>query len=249
MMLSRLRDQSRHLLARIPPLMRCACTLCGANGNKILCDGCYTQFFNLPSHRCVRCATPLPRSQGQRDDECGACLQSAPSFDATIVAADYVPPIDQLVLALKFGSQLPLASLFAQLLVESMLKQKYLQYPDLLTATPLSSQRLSERGFNQALEIARPLARALNIKCDPLLVTRVRDTHAQSLLHPDQRRKNIRNAFSVLPAAQARLNGKHIAVVDDVITTGETLNELASTLKRFGAARVTNLVFARTLPR
>lgn len=119
--------------------------------------------------------------------------------------------------------------------------------PDRLIAVPLGQLRLRERGFNQALEIARPLSRALGISMDARLISRPHDTQAQALLHPDERRKNIRNAFLVTGNAIDRVRGQHIGVVDDVMTTGETLNELAATLKRFGAARVTNFVFARTL--
>lgn len=177
---------------------------------------------------------------------CGECMKQPPAFDATIVATDYAPPADQLVLALKFGSRLELGPLFASMLRDAMLDAPDAMLPQLLTATPLGRQRLMERGFNQAVEIARPLSRALGVALDARLVMRQRDTQAQSLLHPDERRKNVRNAFGVRPDAIDRLRGLHVGVVDDVITTGETLNELAATLKRFGAARVTNFVFART---
>jgi len=120
------------------------------------------------------------------------------------------------------------------------------EQPSLLTVVPLSAQRLVTRGFNQAHEIARPLARALGIPLEPQLAVRVRDTAAQSMLPPKERRKNIRKAFTVAPTAIDRIRGQHVGIVDDVMTTGETLGELAATLKRFGAARVTNFVFARS---
>lgn len=176
---------------------------------------------------------------------CGTCLKSPPAFDATIVATDYAPPVDQLVLALKFGNRLALAPLLARMLSDAT-QQKTLPLPDVVTAVPLGGARLVERGFNQSIEIARPLSRALHTKLDARLVVRQRDTHAQALLHPDERHRNVRNAFVVPGNTIDRVRGKHIGVVDDVMTTGETLNELAATLKRFGAARVTNLVFART---
>jgi ComF family protein len=177
---------------------------------------------------------------------CGECLRAPPAFDATVVAADYSPPVDRLVLALKFGSQLALAPLFARLLHEAWPGEGKLPMPDRLTAVPLGRQRLAERGFNQALEIARPLSRALGIVLDPHAIARLRETRAQTLLHPDERHENIRHAFVVPAGAMARVHGRHIGIVDDVITTGETLNEVAATLKRFGAVRVTNFVFART---
>lgn len=182
---------------------------------------------------------------------CGECLKQPPAFDATIVAADYAPPIDQLVLALKFGSRLALAPLFARMLRDALLQARMqdVGLPTLITAVPLGTQRLADRGFNQSLEIAKPLSRSLGIKLVPKLMTRQRDTRAQALLHPDERHKNIRNVFAVSSHAIGSIKGQHIGVVDDVITTGETLNELAATLRRFGASRVTNFVFARTLPK
>ena len=112
----------------------------------------------------------------------------------------------------------------------------------------LGRQRLAERGFNQALEIARPLSAALGIALRPALAVRARDTQAQSGVAPAERKKNIRGAFIVAPGALDLVRGQHIGVVDDVMTSGATLHELAAMFKRFGAARVSNFVFARTPP-
>lgn len=177
---------------------------------------------------------------------CGECLKHPPAFDATVVAVDYAPPVDQLVLALKFGSRLELAPLLARVLTEA---SRDIRLPTCLTAVPLGPRRLVERGFNQSLEIAKPLSRLLGVRLDAGIVVRLRDTHAQALLHPDERQRNIRKAFVVPADAIDRIRGRHIGVVDDVMTTGQTLNEVAATFKRFGAARVTNFVFARTSPR
>lgn len=189
---------------------------------------------------------PLPAIDTTPARICGECLRRPPAFDATIVTVDYAPPVDQLVLALKFGNRLALASLFARALHDAALRPKGFSLPAQLTAVPLSPQRLAERGFNQALEIAKPMSRTLGIRLDANLVERMRNTRAQAMLHPDERHKNIRSAFIVPDHAIDRVRGQHIGVVDDVITTGETLNELAATLKRFGATRITNFVFART---
>lgn len=242
-MLSRVRHWSHQLLLRLPAVVPSACALCGETGKATICEACRTRFFGKQRHRCVQCATPLHAASAT---VCGDCLQQPPAFDATIAAAEYAAPIDQLVLALKFGNQLALAPLFARMLRDAAL-QAQSELPHLMTAVPLGAQRLAERGFNQALEIAKPLSRLLGAELDAGLAARVRDTRAQATLHPDERRRNIRRAFVVPAAAIDRLRGRHIGVVDDVITTGETLNELAATLKRFGAARVTNFVFARTL--
>lgn len=161
---------------------------------------------------------------------------------------DYTPPLDHLVLALKFGGRLELTRLLARVLHESTMHPLEQPLPALLTAVPLGPLRLAERGFNQALEIAKPLSRKLRIPLCPRLLIRQRETLPQSLLHPDERHKNIGGAFALSPSFLERVRAKHVGVVDDVMTTGETLNEVASVLKRFGAARVTNVVFARTPP-
>ena len=156
-----------------------------------------------------------------------------------------------MVLALKFGSQLALAPIFARKLRDAILRSPTIanNLPDLLTAVPLGPRRLTERGFNQALEIAKPLSRLLSIPLQPTLIKRQYDTLQQAKLSPQERRQNLRKAFIVAPQALAQIHGRHIGIVDDVMTTGETLNELARTLKRCGAVRVTNFVFARTLPK
>jgi ComF family protein len=242
-MLSRLRHWSQHLLARLPSAVPSSCALCGGGSDEAVCDGCHGQFFAHRPARCQQCAIPLTDTHAAL---CGDCLKQPPAFDATVVAADYAAPVDQLVLALKFGNRLELAPLLARKMRDALLQQRELALPSLLTAVPLGSLRLAERGFNQALEIAKPLSHALGVQLDAHLVVRQRDTRAQALLHPDERHKNLRNAFLVSGNAIDRLRGRHVGVIDDVMTTGETLNELAATLKRFGAARVTNFVFART---
>jgi ComF family protein len=241
-MLFRFRHLQAQVFSRLTTLVPSSCALCGSAGDDALCDGCNQQFFHRHQHRCVQCATPLATAS----TVCGECLKQPPAFDATVAATDYVPPVDQLVLALKFGNRLALAPLFARMLRDAVLRGPGFALPMMLTAVPLGSQRLVERGYNQALEIARPMSRALGIPLDPALLVRMRDTEAQAMLHPDERRNNIRNAFVVPDHAIDKVRGRHIGVVDDVITTGETLNELAATLKRFGATRVTNFVFART---
>lgn len=251
-MFSGLRQLSQQLAARLPSIVPSSCALCGVTADTALCPGCESQFDSCNVPRCARCAARLPVMSGiamsAPSIECGECLNKPPAFDATIVVVDYAPPLDQLVLALKFAGRLALAPLFARMLRDALLhaRSDQVALPTMLTAVPLGANRLAERGFNQALEIAKPLSRTLGIGLDAHLVARSRNTHAQALLHPDDRRKNLRGAFVVPPAAIDRVRGQHIGVVDDVITTGETLNELAATLKRFGASRVTNLVFART---
>jgi ComF family protein len=244
-MLARLRGLSQQVISRLPSLLPGTCALCGDTAGRTLCEGCHHQFIERQQHRCAQCATVLPAGAGT---VCGECLRRPPAFDATIAAVDYAAPMDQLILGLKFGGRLALAPLFAGMLHKAAAARPF-ALPAALTAVPLGSMRLAERGFNQALEIAKPLSRSLGIALDAKLVARFRDTGAQAMLHPDERRKNVRGAFTVPGASIERVRGRHIGVVDDVVTTGETLDELAATLKRFGAARVTNFVFAKTPPK
>jgi ComF family protein len=191
----------------------------------------------------VCCAVPLSR----HDLHCGACLTNPPAFQQTWVACNYAAPLDQLILSLKFGHQLAVAPALAHMLAAS-LNSIDQPLPDLLMPVPLSATRLAQRGFNQSLEIARPLARLIGLPLYPRLLLRVRDTTAQSLLHPNQRRHNVRHAFTPDPDYEDKIRGRHIGVVDDVMTTGATLHEIATCLHRHGARRVSNLVFARTPP-
>jgi ComF family protein len=234
-------------------LLPCPCVLCGAHGREALCAPCRAQFLGAVEPRCPVCADPLPPGCGVQ--LCGACLVHRPAFDATVVAAPYALPWDRLVLELKFGGQLAHARLFAGLLAEAVRALQAVlpgalstfAAPALLCPVPLGPGRLAERGFNQALEIARPLGRLLGIAVAPRLAARVQETSAQSKLHGSGRHANVAHVFAV--PDRALVEGRHIGIVDDVMSSGQTLGELAAVFKRHGAARVTNLVFARTPPR
>ncbi len=227
-------------------LLPSSCALCAARCSAAVCTPCQAHYLAPGGPRCRRCANPFGAADARW--ECGACQSHPPAYDATIVAADYASPLDQLVLHLKFGGGLALAPWFGQALRAAVLAQRHAELPNVLCPVPLGPARLVERGFNQALEIARPLSKALGIPLRAALAIRALDTAAQSSVAPAQRKKNMRNAFIVAPAALALVRGQHIGVVDDVMTSGATLHELAATFKRFGAARVSNFVFARTPP-
>jgi len=252
-------------------LLPSMCALCGAGCDGVVCGACQAAYV-IARARCARCGNPVPETEppssrrgpgpklagvdgdsslgpGLRRGEgvvCGACLSHPPAFDATVAAVDYAAPLDQLVLQLKFGARLALAPWFAQTLRDAVLARPALALPDLLCPVPLGTERLVGRGFNQALEIARPLAAALGVALHPKLAARMLETSAQSGVAPAQRARNVRGAFAVTDPGL--VEGRHVGLVDDVMTSGHTLAELAATLKRFGAARVTNLVFARTPP-
>lgn len=236
----------RWSLAAARALLPWSCALCQARCDAALCAGCRAAYLAPRAPRCPRCANPCAPKDALRP--CGVCQARRPSYDATIVAADYATPLDQLVLQLKFSAALALAPWLAEALRDAVLAGRRPQLPNLLCPVPLSAARLRERGYNQALEIARPLARGLGIPLHARLAIRPLDTPAQSGVAPGERQRNMRNAFIVAPDALHLVRGQHIGVVDDVMTSGHTLDELAATFKRFGAARVTNLVFARTPP-
>jgi ComF family protein len=223
-------------------LLPSTCALCGDGCDDVVCAACRDAYARPRAMRCGQCANPLQAPALL----CGRCLDDPPAFDATVAAVDYAIPLDQLVLQLKFGARLALAPWFARQLRDAMLATPSLALPDLLCPVPLGPRRLVERGFNQALEIARPLAAALGVACHPALALRTLDTPAQSGTAPDARARNVRGAFAV--ADPDVVEGRHIGLVDDVMTSGHTLGELAAAFKRCGAARVTNLVFARTPP-
>lgn len=238
---------------RLAAIIPSSCALCGSTCSDTLCDACDTRYLQHQFDRCLQCGVAISTTAAAAQ-RCGDCLRLSPKFDATIVATDYIAPIDQLVQALKFGNRLALAPLFSRMLAAAIQRTPIsalptASLPTLITAVPLSSARLQSRGFNQALEIAKPLAQVLSLLLVPTLLERSRDTKMQALLHPDERHKNMRNAFTVSPPNIKTLLGLHVAVVDDVMTTGETLNEVAATLKRNGASYVTNFVLARTPPK
>ena len=210
------------------------CLLCAAtSGDALLCDECRADLPRLPDARCPICAEASPGAM-----TCGACLKAPPHFDATIAALPYAFPVDKLVQALKYQRRLATADFLAQ----SMLAAGA-PVGDILVPLPLSAARLRQRGFNQAVELSRPLARALRLALELDGCARDRDTVPQASLPWKERRQNIRHAF----ACAIDFAGKSVIVVDDVMTTGATLDEFARTLKAHGAGRVTNWVAARTL--
>jgi ComF family protein len=224
----------RLLFERIAPH---ACLLCGvASGASRLCSGCTA---DLPLHtqpQCPQCALPTP--DGER---CGACLKRAPAFDFTLAACAYAFPVDRLIQALKYDSRLVAGVVLGQMLARAAQR---VTLPDRLIAMPLHPVRIRERGFNHALEIGRVVATNLGVALDTQSCRRIRDTPPQVALAYAARRRNVRGAF----VCETRLDGERVALIDDVMTTGSSLDELAATLKAAGASEVSCWVVARALP-
>jgi len=220
-----------------PPCLLCADRHGGEYG---LCNSCLQ---NLPWHHaatCPQCALPSDSAI------CGSCLAAPPSFDSTRALFSYDYPLDRLLQHYKYKESLHLADTFSSLFIHRLLDTGLAGSGiDLIMPMPMHNERLKQRGFNQALEIARLISRQTNIKLDYTACRRTKLTPPQASLPLKERIKNIRGVFQ----CNKNMQGLNIALVDDVMTTGASLNELAKTLKQAGAAHVECWVIARTLPR
>ncbi|TXG86190.1 MAG: ComF family protein [Rhodocyclaceae bacterium] len=215
------------------------CLLCSApSADDLLCTACRADLPLLPSPACPRCA--LPTAGGE---VCGRCLRHPPHFDRLIAAFPYAFPIDRMLQQFKYGHQLALAGWFGKQLAMISTEEDGGLAADLIVPMPLHPRRMKERGFNQALEIARQLQVPGGARLATTLCERIRETAPQEGLSLLQRRRNLRNAF----ICREDLHGKRILLVDDVVTTGASINECARTLRLHGAAAVTVLAVARTL--
>lgn len=222
--------QELNISTIIDQLFPRTCLLC-QTAEVPLCDACRADLPWLPDHACPVCAQPTPGG-----NTCGHCLKETPAFDRTHALFAYGFPIDKLIQRLKYGENLALAPLLGGLLAEYVVNK-----PDIWLPMPLHANRLKERGFNQAVEITRELSQQTGIAMQAAWAARERDTPPQAGLKRDARRKNMRGAFRCNP----NVSGLHIGIVDDVMTTGSTLDALAETLKRAGAKEVSCFVVAR----
>lgn len=212
------------------------CLLCGADSRSgLLCLGCLADLPVLPEPRCPQCALPTPHGE-----TCGACLRHPPAFSHSESVYRYAHPLDSLIQALKYRGELAVARFFAERLAERVVAS---QRPDLIIPMPLHPNRLRERGFNQATLIAGHLGHILDVSMLPDACHRVRDTLPQVELPLAARRKNLRAAF----ACDIDLTGYQVALVDDVMTTGTSLDELAHVAKRAGAAGICTWTLARAI--
>jgi len=218
------------------------CLLCGAPGHRQLdlCQGCLAALPRV-LRPCDQCGEPLAAAAPQ-GSLCGACQKRPPAFDACRAALAYQGPVPLLITGFKFHDRLACGRLLADLLGEYLERQGG-ERPELIVPVPLHPERLRERGFNQALELARPLSRRFAVPLDARSCQRTRQTLPQTELDRKLRTRNLRGAFSVGSALTAR----HVAVLDDVVTTGSTTGELARALKRVGVERVDVWAAARAV--
>jgi ComF family protein len=231
-------DRSRRWLTQTlwPP----SCLLCGGGGD-VGIDLCRDCAADLPRNEtpCVVCAEPLPAASAPR--VCGACLCDPPPFCSSFVPFRYAYPLDHLVHGLKFRNELACGSVLGHLFARCLLARGE-PLPDAIVPVPLAPRRYRQRGYNQASELALAIRRATGVAVMSDVAIRQRETVEQAGLDRKARRRNVSGAF----AAVAPLRARHVAILDDVVTTGSTVRELAEVLRQAGAAQVAVWAIART---
>jgi ComF family protein len=235
--------QFTRLLKTLAPIAKgrlaSTCAVCRGWGTQRICADCVAR-FGAPVPRCRLCALRVPLGA----PVCCACLTNPPPWQGALAAVDYGHPWDGLLTQFKFHAALDLAAALAERLLEARAPDD--APPGLLLPMPLSADRLRERGHNQAWELARRIAAALDAEADARWLLRIRDTPHQLALAPSQRAANVRGAFAVEPRRLAATRGRRITLVDDVMTTGASAAEAARVLLQAGAASVHVWVVART---
>lgn len=216
------------------------CAICHAWPSEPLCANCLARHA-ASKPRCLRCALPLEISSG--GDICGACLRQPPPLARCIAAVDYAFPWSGLIARYKFGSEPGWSASLAELMRKTPGAEDLIAAADALVPVPLATSRLSERGYNQALELAKQLDAG---KTRSHSLIRLRDTPAQHSLPRKQRLTNLQAAFGACEDAAHPVAGRHLLLIDDVMTSGATLHAAAEALLAAGAAQVSALVLART---
>lgn len=211
------------------------CLLCSVkvNGKISICQDCLKSLPRAPYPNCPQCGLET------NGETCGKCLKNSPHYDKIHALFSYVYPVDRVIQHYKYNNALFLSHTLGLLLTESIIDSDI----DIIIPMPLHPNRIQERGFNQSLEIAKVIAKLHHIKLDYTSCTRIKNTPPQSSLKPKERIKNMTGAFD----CQVRMSGMHIVLIDDVITTGASLNALSKTLKQAGASKISCYVIARTI--
>lgn len=214
------------------------CAVCGGWPARPVCEACVARFAR-PRPRCLRCALPLPEGVAT----CGACVREPPPVDACFAAVDYAYPWSGLVARFKFSGEAGWANPLGALLHGIPGLAEELRRCDLLLPVPLAPRRLAERGFNQAVLLARTLDRR---RTDATLLLRLRETGSQTALDRRARQANVKDAFALEPLRAGEVRGASVLLVDDVMTSGASLHAAAQVLRQAGASRVGAVVLART---
>ena len=214
-----------------------ACFLCGliAENDQQLCEDCY-QALSTSTYRCAQCGVPTLLDHSL----CGTCLVTPPPFDRTYILFNYKKPMTQLITQYKFHEKIALSRFFAAEWI-TFFKKNNIALPDVIIPIPLHDKRLKKRGFNQSLEITKPISRYFEIPIDIKSCLRLKNTEPQLHLSAEKRSHNIKNAFVLSKNMYAR----HVAIFDDVMTTGNTVSELSRILKKSGVEKISVFCCAR----
>ncbi len=230
-------------LAQARQALPSQCSICHSWPSQRICHDCAARWAGAQA-RCRHCALPLAGDAL----ECGACLRAPPAFDAALAAVDYGYPWSALLMQFKFQQDPGAAHALAQLLARAPGVAAALAAATLIVPVPLSRERLRERGFNQAVLLARALARRPGAPaCATELLQRTRHTPAQSGLQRAQRLGNLRGVFEVPAQRRSQVQGQKVILMDDILTTGATLDAAAQALRQAGAIHICAMVVARTL--
>lgn len=222
------------------------CLFCGEKSQRTIAL-CFACEADLPWQQkvCVQCAMPLEGVTLESEGICAGCLKHPPLFQRSLALFNYEFPINHIITSLKFQAHLEYAKLLSDLMADKIMNHWYRQHvlPEVIIPVPLHEKRLRERGFNQAVEISREIAKKLSLKIDVKSCQRIKFTVMQSELSAPQRLNNMKNAFMVnVPQVW-----KHVAILDDVVTTGHTVAELTKALKKTGVERIDIWCCARTI--
>lgn len=228
----------RHLFDALAGKLPGQCAVCRAWPAQPVCESCVAR-FGQPQPRCRRCALPVPAG----GIDCGRCLREPPPLDACHATVGYGYPWAALITQFKFHGQPGWARTFAELMRGAPGVQAAIRQADLVVPMPLSRERLAERGFNQALLLARALDAH---KANPGVLLRIRHTPAQTALDRRGRMANVKGAFAVEPSLAGSLRASRVVLVDDVMTSGASVFGAAMALRQAAVADVTAVVLART---
>jgi ComF family protein len=230
-----------------------SCRACGGRiagrDSEYFCNACWSDLTLVSHPLCTICGRPFLDASGN-DHRCGGCLTRAPRFSSARAWACYPrediteDPLRQVVQKFKYGRKVSLGKPLGRLMARGC--QEYLnqRQVDLIIPVPLHPKRLRWRGFNQSVLLARQVSREYGLPMDPFIVVRHKETSPQTQLSEEERRKNVRGAFSLRSAG---LQGKRVLLVDDVYTSGATVNECSRVLKQGGAKEIHVLTLARAI--